>query len=444
MRSLDTSLRCPPLYQKQREFLRDVLGSQPLSSHAAVGGWGSGKSTLAAVCAALTAFRNGHTQDYGPTHPRFLILGPTQRIVEDVPCTILDKILPSEVIMRKWLRPWRVQLVNGTMILARSAESEIEGIDVSGLWLTEIQHPSYWADERFVPNIVARCRDPYASHKRIIYDGLPGANVRPYLDDAAINLTRFATTDNPCMTADVVETLKRSIPAHLEASLIRGEWGQTEGSAWPQFDPSASYVDGYELAKDRPIHIAVDAGNHSHLLVFTYERTRDAHGEYTRLVVLDELPMLHVSLAVLCQRMKEKWPHYKVGAGSTISHDPTLRYDETGALSAAFPGAKLVRWYKSDALYHHDVGNTLVRWALKDASGRIRILFRRHLERGGKGGIVDAMLRSRTSPRTGEIVRDDVLDHAHDTLRYAAAYVWGHIARNEQPRGVDDATKERK
>ncbi|MCB9655152.1 MAG: hypothetical protein H6729_13600 [Deltaproteobacteria bacterium] len=355
----------------------------------------------------------------------------------------MDKILPPEIVMRRWLRPWRVQLVNGCMILARSAESEIEGIDVAGLWLTEIQHASYWSDERFVPNIVARCRDPNANFKRIIYDGLPGANVRPYLDDASINLTKFATTDNPSMTPDVVETLKRSIPAHLEASLIRGEWGQTEGSAWPQFDLSASYIDNYELAKERPVHIAVDAGNHSHLLVFTYERARDSFGEYTRLVVLDELPMLHVSLAVLCQKMKEKWPHYKVGPGSTVSHDATLRYDETGALSSAFPGAKLVRWYKSDALYHHDVGNTLVRWALKDASGRIRILFRRHLERGGKGGIVDAMLRSRTSPRTGEIVRDDVLDHAHDTLRYAAAYVWGHVAKDEQPRGVDD-TKERK
>ena len=355
---------------------------------------------------------------------------------------ILDKIVPKELVLRHWVRPWRMQLVNGMMLLARSAESEIEGIDVAGIWITEIQHPAYWADERFIPNIVARVRDPYAPRKRVFYDGLPAANVRPYLDDPEyINLTQFSAHDNPSMTEETIANLRRRTPAHLERSLIDGEWGQVEGSAWPQFDPSRSYIDGYEQPKVLPVHLSIDAGNHSHALLYTFDEDRDDAGRFTRLIVLDELPALHVSLATLCARAKERWSEYQNVA--TISHDPTLRYDETGALAVAYPRAKLVRWYKNDPLFYRASGNMLVRWALKDATKRVRIRFARHLERGGRGGIIDAMLRSQTSPRTGEIVRDDVLDHAHDTLRYAAANVWGRIAPSEQPLGLLQKAKEK-
>lgn len=435
MKKLNSAFRNPPLYAKQQAFVQKFLESGALSSHACVGGWGSGKSTLAAVCTAIAACRNPHHAAYGPTQPRIMMLGPTQRIVEDVPCQMLDRIIPPELILRKWVRPWRAILVNGCEILARSAESEIEGIDVAGLWLTEIQHPSYWKDERFVPNIIARCRDPHSPFKRVLFDGLPGANVRHFLEVPEIELTQFASTDNPSMSPEVIAQLRRAIPAHLEASLIRGEWGQIEGSAFPQFDPSKAYFDddGAGLKSDAPANLGVDCGNHSHMLLFRWSKVRDVDGEYTQMDVIDELPMLHKSLAEMAEVAKQKWRM----PISTISHDPTMRYDETSALKRAWPSSSLKVWYKNDPLYYHESGNQLVRWALQDASGRVRIKFARHLERGGRGGIIDALLRSRTSPRTGEIVRDDTLDHAHDTLRYAACHVWGRVAPNEAPRGVE-------
>jgi hypothetical protein len=422
----------PPLYRKQVEALHSLskAGDQ-IGIVAWLGGFASGKTTLGTVGFIATCLQNGWHPGYGRGRPRAFAIAPTAEVARDTTITALEAIVPPELILKRLVQPYRLTLINGCEIHVRSVKSSIEGVNLAAMLLEEITHENYWRDIRTWPNLVSRVRDPLAPQKRIIATGLPGANIRPYFERDDVELTRFATTDNPAITSDVLAEIRSSCPAGMEETYLSGEWISVEGAVFLQFDVKT------HLTEDPPAtaaatHVALDVGNHSHLLFFQAGETRvrgiTGQGERSpALFVIDELATLGLSIDDLCTRARVECP-YTIDARSHICVDPTLRRDELATVRKHFPQSRIVQRGQNDPLYYREEGIRLLQWGLKDAFGNVRIRLAKKLE-GSHRGAVYALQNSRRNPRTGQVVRDDVIDHAGDTLRYAASFALGDVRR---------------
>lgn len=391
------------------------------------GGWGSAKTTGAAFCFLVGCAEAPWTPAYGnQQHPKSAIVAPNLRTLRQSTLVPLEGVMPPEIILRRRGQPFNdILLRNGHMIELHSAESLPEGQSYVNVWADEIHHTNFTL--RKYLNIQARARDPLARRLSVIVSGLPETGwLRDTFDrpDTARRKTMLlATRDNPHIKPEVIAEFLASCPSGQEQALLGGAWMSAMGAIYPQFDPRVHVVDR-EFDPRIPVDVSFDVGNFSCVLFAQHITVpiRNVVGQITHgdgLLICGQMLPDNLSVDRICYEIKTRTQFLIIKGGSTICVDPTTDRDELAAIRKHFPGVRIVRRERGDTTFPVKTGIRYVQRALMDALGNVRLFFSRSIA-GAERGIVAAMPRYRWG-ENGEPVKDNLHDHAQDSLRYVVA-----------------------
>jgi hypothetical protein len=245
-------------------------------------------------------------------------------------------------------------------------------------------------------NYVARVRDPLSPRMAILVAGLPEQGwvrdtfeVRPDSRNASARLTVLSgMMDNLYLPKESIETYRANCPAGQEQFFLEGRWRMPEHAIYSRFDSSLHVVSD-ELRPGVVTHASFDFGERSHVLVYQQAPYGLLFGAEIHLEGADT-PAQARALREIASR--HQW---QIGQGSVINVDPTAKVEQI-----------------------IEDGIRCVQRALLDSTGVSRVRFSRGLV-GRKHGVIDGIQSYRRNPQTQIPVRDNLRDHALDTLRYA-------------------------
>lgn len=388
-----------------------------LMTIAALGGWGSGKSEGIVRAAVRHALLNPWVPAYGSTTPTTIVIGPTSKVLNTSTRRSFAKCVPRGLLAKQPAKtaPYEMRLKNGHSFLFWSAEAEFEGASLTGVVCDEIAHRSYQQQDKWM-NIVSRVRDPNAPKLTVLVAGLPEQGwvrehfeIRPDSPNAESRRTVLSgMVDNLYLPEESIAAYRANCPAGQEQFFLEGRWRMPEHAIYGRFDSSLHVVD---TPMTGTVHATFDFGERSHVLIGQVRGDELLVGAEIHLEGADT-PAQARALRDLCSQRG-----WSIGAGSTINVDPTAKSEQIKPVRDAFPGARVLQTQRGDSYHEIEDGIRCVQRALMDSTGRVRVRFHRSLV-GHRHGIIDGIQSYRRNPQTQIPIRDNLRDHALDTLRY--------------------------
>lgn len=356
-----------------------------------------------------------------------MIVAPNYNLLQRVTLRMFLRLLPRKLLSqhRKSLRC--IELVNGSRVWYASADrpETLEGSNLSWLWLDEGRYAKREAWEV----MLARVRAPEAQRLSIIITSTPsmgwlydefGREERDNWQDFVV-----PTATNHYLPDTYLESLRRSYSAELYQQYVEGAWVQLTGGVFPQF--ADHHLQDLEVVEHVPVDVALDPGiTRSAVLFFQHLKWCPHHHVSHCIHVLDELMPDNTPTAFLAPTLREMYsknPHWTPGA-CYIDPAGNNRSIETGISSVEIlEHAGFSTAYTTDPTKRSiPNGIALIQSKLKPVKGKPSLYIHQKLQ-GSERGIVRA-LRESVFPDPGrgrrdEPIKDGLIDHARDTLRYA-------------------------
>lgn len=433
-----------PLLRTQDQLLRSAAIIKAI-----FGGWRSGKTRGCALAFLANCFANPWRQEYGGDHPFSIIIGITSNVLRDSAYREIKALLPSDLILRETKgQQWELLLANGHLIKFRTVKGALEGASACGVWLDEAHKiPS----EEIFLNYQMRASDALGRRFLVLVSGLPESGwLQETFDrgDASAEdrqrLVLFArTADNVYNPPHVIPQFRRSVSKKTAIKYLEGRWMPKESAVYFEYDTRVHLTDD---AGDRRrfVHLGIDIGNKACVL-FLQERVvhlKQANGR--PMVDGSNRPMtalaLHVVDEILPEQMSTKQAMREAQARgwvidprqSCIFVDPTTRADEFDSIRSVFGDEiRIVRKFRGKLEEKVEYGVDCVNAALMDCDNNVRLTFYRGLPRDARS--ILTVITKYHRGGNGKPVRDDIVDHACDALRYPVADL---IPLNDLPKAA--------
>lgn len=416
----------------------DLLEYEPTKGRgptieALLGWWGSGKTAGVAGKFFRRCLQNPWTEKYGEKRPQAAVLAPTARVLEKATVGTLREIIPSAMIKKEWKRPMpRWLLANDVEVSFVSGDAEFEGENLFAIWVDEIHHPIFSRNPNKFRNYLSRLRDPHSTVLSLLCSGLPEAGwTRDTFDlerlTAAQCENRYTrlcgSNDNPHLPEELIQAILTMVPQGMETAVKSGGWMLPPGAIFRGYDQGLHVISNDAEDNNAPVHIGMDVGVHSSA-VLAQDRPATitgVTGQQERgkgVLIVDEVVGEGLSVKDLCMQIRMLPSAQRIIPGrSEIYVDPTIRTDELDVIYSSFAGCHVVVRKRTDEFYNIWPGIRVMQASLRDGLKNTRLWFCQRLQLN-KNGILDAMVGSRVSERTGQLVKDDSTDHARDAARY--------------------------
>lgn len=404
---------------------------------AILGGWRSGKTRGAALAFLANCIANPWRPEYGTDRPWSMVVGYTHKVLVDSAYRELKAIVPVEIIAREQKSPsLELELVNGHLIKFRTVKGAIEGASCCGVWIDEAHKiPT----EKVYVNLLARASDPLARSSLFLLSGLPEEGwLREKLDrpehrsDPDRLLILCSALENHYLPAHVLANLRSSTSEKGALKYIGGQWQAPERVIYDGFSrlpyPGEGHLWDWPGDRSQPVHVGMDVGDKGAILlvqevVRKVRRPKDGGGfetvEAKGLHVVHEILPEKKSTLEACRMIKASgWMVHP--AVSRICHDPTLSADEIASIRQIYPDVGLVSQRRGTPQERVEYGIRCVQAALRDADKNVRLTFWSGLPREERS-ILSVIGRYHRGTH-GRPVRDDIVDHAVDALRYPVVH----------------------
>lgn len=384
------------------------------------GGVGSGKTTAGAAEAVRLSIQNPGCDG--------MIVAPTWQLLQRVSLRAFLRLLPPTLVVVHRKKDRYVEILNGTRIYYASADrpDTLEGSNLAWAWLDEGRYVRRESWEI----LLARVRAVDAKKRAIVITTTP---CRGWLYDL-FHLPSPERADilvpteaNPHLPPEYIETLRASYSQALFRQYVEGDWGGMEGLVWPEFSPQVHLCD---LSADPrlPVDVFFDPGYRRSAVLFAQKVEHcGLHQADECIHVLDEMmpentPTRHLIPQVNAAFTRQRWRRgavYLDPAGASKSVQ--VGWSDVELWEAEGWSAY---WNTDPDARHIPVGIEMIRAALAPASGSPRMYFSTRLLGGSKRGILASLEGSRyPDVKDGQQVKDEpvkdgLLDHARDALRY--------------------------
>lgn len=402
------------------------------------GGVGSGKTRVGGAETCRASLQNEQGQDTMIVAPTWSILHRTtlRQFLAQMPRAAVAQVHKNE----RWIR-----LRNGVMVWYGSADrpATLEGADVARLWLDEARYYSRQAWDI----LLARCRVPAHRHGILLtttpsmgwlYDEFghlvadhPGRRYTRFASDHHPDKQGFVlrTEDNHHNDPSYVARLRRMYSRTLYRAYVNGEWVYLEGSVYGDALDLHSVVGGTVRAYDIDPHLPVDLG-YDPGIKGGWLFTQEAHGaDY----IVGQLLPTGLTTRQQCAAAAD-WLRRRGLVPGTVYMDPSGVARNRGTMER---DVNVVKEYFPEVWWARDPVRRSVRYGIDLVRGRLlgydgvrRLFVARDLyTRDGDNprGIVAGLRGYVYSDRPGveEPVKDDVIDHALDCLRYIVVGKYG-------------------
>jgi len=385
------------------------------------GGVGSGKTLCGAAESIRLAVENPECDG--------MIVAPTWGILHRTTLRAFRSLLPRQILRREVKSERYIELVNLARIYYGSADrpDTLEGANLAWAWGDEGR---YW-DRVAWEILLARVREPRAKRRSIVMTSTPsmgwlydywGRGMEGYAEVAA------PTEENPYLPPEYIETLRRSYSQDLYRQYVGGEWVHLEGGVFPEFSAS-SHVQPDLHIPSHPVHIAFDPGvQRSATLFFQHHRFCPRHRTEHCIHVLDECMLNDMPTVWAEQRWRGKYYEHGWKMGKVyLDAAGDSRSTSTGLSDVAI--LESAGWeciWTTDPFKRAIVaGISAIRGKLKPFLGSPSLYFDpRLLLDTSQRGILRSIRESRYpdakgSNRDDQPIKDGILDHVRDALRYA-------------------------
>jgi hypothetical protein len=262
-----------------------------------------------------------------------------------------------------------------------------------------------------------------------LYDGLAPIprftrGIAFVVDDPKRLTLYMPTHENVYLPPGYVDDLRSSCSAKEAKTLLSAEWQTYEGAIYDDLDSSKHYVP--DLTGNAVIHIGLDAGHQGAIVVAKEKMRGSGSSALMGLHVVDEiLPDSSTVERAMEMFFARGW---RLTPGrSYVCVDPRIDDDQIAsirrvALEHGIRDVAIVQWSRGEPGESVKYGIRCVQRALKTGDGRLLLTFDSSL--GDKDrGLRRALPAYRWNPRTREPVKDDVIDHVLDALRYVVVQI---------------------
>ncbi len=384
-------------------------------------GVGTGKTNAIAFTAQRLAHLNSNTPGLVCSHN----LNHVELEIVPAICRYLEA---AGTYRAKNLRLRLIYLNNGSTIQWAGAHKP-ESLDGKNVGWGLGDEVRYWPEtsyDKFTTRIRLRCPFP-----------LEGIFTTPELNWIA---RRFR--DNPDFQEIVAKTsensdnlqpgyyehLSRSLSPDLYESYVNGEWMHSGGGVFPEFSES-SHVQPDLYVPSHPVHIAFDPGvQRSATLFFQYHRFCPRHRTEHCIHVLDECMLNDVATVWAEQRWRGKYYEHGWRSGKIyLDAAGDSRSTSTGLSDVAIlesAGWECV-WTTDPFKRAIVAGIQAIKGKLRPFIGTPSLYFDpRLLLDSSERGVIRSIRESRYheakgSNRDDQPIKDGILDHVRDALRYA-------------------------
>lgn len=416
---------------------QDRLVRSKARIRAILGGWRSGKTRGAALAFLANCLANPWRPEYGSDRPWSMVVGYTAKVLADSAARELKAIMPAEIVMKERKgADWQIELINGHVIKFRTVKGAIEGASCCGVWIDEAHKiPT----EKVYVNLLARASDPLARSSLFLLSGLPEEGwLREKLDrpehrsDPDRLLILCSAEDNHYLQSHVLSSLRSSTSEKGARKYIGGQWQAPEGVIYDGFSQLAYPGDGHLWSwpgdRSRPVHVGMDVGDKGAILLVqevkrTLRRPRQGGGfeafEATGLHVVHEILPEKKSTLEACRMIRDSGWRLDPNT-SKICIDPTVSADEIASIRAVYPDVGIVRQRRGSPQEQVEYGIRCVQTALRDADKNVRLTFFAGLPRAERS-LLSVIGRYHRGTH-GRPVRDDIVDHAVDAMRYPVVH----------------------
>lgn len=394
------------------------------------GSWRSGKTRAGGLKMLQVGARNPWRPIYRNDNPSSVIITETMKVIRDSAYREMSALLPRELILREWKSPqnWRVRLVNGHDYIFRAWSGKFEGFTAIGTWLDEAQKldgPD--GPQAIWKNLAVRASDPRAVGRCTIATGLPEYGWLSEIFDQPNTPERetylCSMLDNFYLDEETIRVLRASTTAEEAEVTIHGKWRKPESVIYYAFgDHNLVDMKGDPL---RPIDLALDLGDKG-AIVPSQRITVGCLDQYKRpyrsngILVVDEmLPERSTIRDALTDFFADR--PWRLGPDSKVYVDPKADRDEISAIrdvtgAGKSGGPRIVKREMKERGYSVNYGHRCVNSAFRDYDGNRRLFIVRHLPRSRRS-LIPALLSHRRKPN-GDPLRDNIVDHVLDCLRY--------------------------
>lgn len=395
------------------------------------GSYRSGKTRAGALKTLQIAAENPWRAIYEGNNPTSVAITETLRVVRDSAYREFTDLCPRELILRTWESPqnFRIRLVNGHDVIFRQWKGKVEGLSACCVWLDEAQKldgPD--GPQKLWKNFLMRASDPRAKRRCVIATGLPEYGWLSEIFDLPNTEDRItilcSLRQNQYLTDDVIRGLFAATTKEEAEVVIEGKWRKPESVIYYAFAFGQNTTD-YAGDRSKPVHISIDLGDKGAIVVGQNITVicKDHLGKTYRdkgLVIVDEILPDNKSVKDALRDFvaEGKW---HLGPGSRVYVDPKADRDELAAIREVLGagergGPKIVKKPPKEEGYSIDYGHRCANAAFRDYHGNVRLFIYSGLGRS-KRSLIPGLLSHKRKPN-GHPLRDNIVDHVLDSLRY--------------------------
>jgi len=177
--------------------------------------------------------------------------------------TLLDEVVPSELIASHNRNEKEIVLINGSKIIYGELK-DVESLKSLNIGAFAIDEASEVSEDAF-NMLVSRLRLNVPGIKRyglLATNPAPGWVKRRFIDapEPDTIFIKALPYDNPYLPDGYVERLKRTLPETWVKRFVEGDWSAFEGQIYPDFDRRIHVVDGFDAPEGARFFASIDYG----------------------------------------------------------------------------------------------------------------------------------------------------------------------------------------
>ncbi len=386
------------------------------------GGWGAGKSHGLLKYIEVSTFAN-------PGCPGILI-EPDYKMLRDF---VNNKLRPAakHLIVDESKQDNTIFMERGIRIIYLSGHNLDKLEQYEAAWLVGDEVALMGAD--LLHRSVARVRDPKAGHPRIGYAGTPhyGWLKEEFAgrNNANRRIIHVRTLDNPFLTKEAIDSMLANVPASLQKAYIEGQFVPPGGQVYPELDRNVHVIPWNPDSRLKTVAVIDWAYRTPHVLIAQMlPKGYELRGKMLPnggAVVVAELYPENIRTEDLCKRTKQ--------LGYQI-HEACA--DPAGEGKDASSGMDQIQIAKKilgvPIKYTNNARLRLIRngiehvgRALMPASGVPMLYFSEQVAEAKHGRAVVNAMEAYSYPQdkdgkpvSNEPIKDGIVDHACDCVRY--------------------------
>ena len=405
----------------------------------ACGGVGAGKTLMGAMEFLQCALENPGSSG--------MIVAPTWPLLKRVTLRTFKAICPRELIASENKGDRYIELVNGFRVYYDSTKEpeRLEGSNLSVIWHDEAR----FSPRKAFTILLGRLRDPSAKREAYIITSTPEYGwlyeefalktkssvtdedhvYRPANEGHPRQWWVIPTKDNHYLPPAFVRTLADTYTSHVYAMYVEGLFAPPEGAVFDQFRESI-HLQRLPVVSGHPVNIGHDPGiRFGGLVYFQHFHECPRHRVSNCIHVVDDCPTERESTRQIASRVSDEFA--KKGWTKGIVY-----MDKAGTAKSSSTGYSdldewraeswKVKWTTNSDAVRVEYGEHLINTLLCSKSGIVSLYFDERLDRRSDKddrGIVKAIASSvypekLSDPNASRAVKDGVIDHIRDALRY--------------------------